>query len=127
MAVVIVDVDCGWVSVGPFTGIACPMSARLARRGVPGEEIEDDFVSHQTVSDYLTDCLDMGTSQQQDLTIEEALNTIEWANARGEAVIYRTLTRLYEAGELATAADDMTASVYVTSERCGDRSRLYDI
>lgn len=107
-------------------GQRAEMSARLARRGVPMEEVENDFVSHQTVSDYLNDCLDMDTSRQHQLTIDEALKTIEWAEARGEAVIDRTLTRLYEAGELASAADEVSCSLYVTCEHCNKRSRLYE-
>ena len=108
-------------------GQRAELSARLVRRGVPMEEVENDFVSHQTVSDYLTDCLAIDTSHQQQLTIEEAMKTIEWAETRGEAVIDRTLTRLYEAGELATAPEEVSCSLYVTCAQCNERSRLYEL
>lgn len=107
-------------------GQRAEMSARLERRGVPIEEVEDDFVSHQTVSEYLNDCLDIDTSQRQPLTTDEAIDTIEWANARGTAVIERTLTRLANAGEVTTADVSVSSTLHVTCEQCGDVYRLYD-
>lgn len=106
-------------------GQRAEMSARLTRRGVPMEEVEDDFVSHQTVSDYLTDCLGIDTGHHHQLTVDEAIKTIEWAEARGEAVISRTLTRLHKASELSTAVGDVSCSLYVTCKQCNNRYHLY--
>jgi hypothetical protein len=107
-------------------GRRAELSSRLTRHGVPMEEIEDDFVSHQTVSTYLSDCLEMETSRQQQITTEEAITTIEWAEARGTAVIDRTLTRLHEADKITTAVDDVSCSHLVTCAECGTAYRLYE-
>lgn len=107
-------------------GRRAEVSSRLKTLGVPMDEVEDDFVSHQTVSDYLQECLDIETSRQSQLTVEEALKTIEWADARGMAVINRTLTRLYEAGEINTDDVDVMCALRVTCEECGETYRLHE-
>ncbi|MFC6764195.1 rod-determining factor RdfA [Natrinema soli] len=87
------------VSVGRRAAV----SSQLKQQGVPMDEVEDDFMSHQTVRDHLQTCLDRDTARRSRVTRSDAKDTIEWARSRCTAVIERTLTRLHDAGQLQAA------------------------
>jgi hypothetical protein len=108
------------VSVGRRAAV----SSQLKQQGVPMDEVEDDFVSHQTVRDHLQTCLDRDTARQPRVTRSDATDTIEWARSRCIAVIERTLTRLHDAGQLQAANVEVTQSIRVTCDECGSSYRL---
>jgi hypothetical protein len=98
--------------------------AQLANGGVPVEEIEDDFVSHEGVRTYLRDVLDVDTSRDRGATLADGRDTAAWARARCTAVIEQTLARLHEAGELSAEDVTVTNTVRVTCEESGETYRL---
>jgi len=110
------------VSVGRRAAV----STQLKQQGVPMDEVEDDFVSHQTVRDHLQTCLDRDTARQPRVTLSEATDTIEWARSRCMAVIERTLTRLHDAGQFDAANIEVTQSIRVACDECGRSYRLHE-
>lgn len=95
------------------------LRAQLEREGVPVEDLESAFVSHQTVRDHLRDCLDVDTSRSVELDTETARATIGWAHNWSSSVIEKTVTQLDEAGELQMGEFTLTHNVRVTCDECG--------
>lgn len=93
--------------------------ARLARAGVDVEALLGDFVSYQTVRTHLKDCLGVDTDRTEPLSVEDARGTIEWARARSQGIVERTLERLVRSEELAAGDLDVTQLVSVTCADCG--------
>jgi hypothetical protein len=100
---------------------------QLETTGVPVEDVERDFVSHQTVSDHLGRCLDVDTGRDATTDPDEAAELIGWARDRDEQIIDRTLARLRRADALDTGPLDVTVSVRVTCERCGATHRVDEL
>lgn len=101
--------------------------SKLSQRGLNIEAIENDFVSHQTIRDHLKTCLEVDTGQQLHVEFEQERGTIEWARARSEKVIQRSLERLRQAEELDTGPLDITHSIRVVCEDCGESYRLRNL
>lgn len=97
---------------------------QLIYAGVDVDDLERDFVSHQSVKKHLNSCLDVDTARDGVESIEEARELIEWARSRDEQIITKTLERLRRIDVLSTGPIDVTHSVSVT---CGDCQRTYDI
>lgn len=100
---------------------------QLDRAGVPVEDVESDFVSHQTVRDHLKDCLGMDTGRRATTDVDDAADLIGWARDRNETIVDDTLARLRSADELDTGPLDVTHSVRVTCEDCGASYRVADL
>lgn len=92
---------------------------RLAREGVDVDAVLADFVSYQTVRSHLRDCLGIDTGRQPSLDAADGKGTIEWARARSEGIVGRTLQRLARDGEITAGDLDVTHAVRVTCTRCG--------
>ncbi|KDS92185.1 hypothetical protein FK85_03110 [Halorubrum saccharovorum] len=102
------------------------LRSKLQRNDVDVDEIESDFVSHQTVRNHLHDCREIDTSRDSTADIEGARKTIEWAQARSEGVIEQTLERLQSADEISERPTEVTQSVRVACTVCGSTYRIED-
>lgn len=96
---------------------------RLEQRGVDVGAVEDDWVSHPTVGRHLRDCLDVDTARSATITLDDAVDTIEWARTRAAGVIARTFQRLATAGLVRTGELDAAVTVQLTCSTCGHTYR----
>ena len=108
-------------------GRRAEVRAQLSNAGVDVLGMEGDFVSHQTIRSHLRECLGVDTSRSSPLGRERAAGTVEWARSRSEAVIERTVERLRESDELATGPLDVTHTVRITCEDCGQTYRQEEL
>lgn len=105
-------------------GQRAEIRSQLERAGPPVSDVEDDFVSHQTVKRHLQNCLGVDTNRQSKITFDEAEQTVEWAQSQNLSVIENTIKRLQNAGLLEVDHLDVTQSVRVTCEETGNTFRL---
>lgn len=105
-------------------GRQAEIRSQLERAGPPVSDVEDDFVSHQTVKRHLQNCLGVDTNRESKITFDEAEQTVEWAQSQNLSVIENTLNRLRNAGLLQAEHVDVTQSVRVTCEKTGNTFRL---
>lgn len=101
--------------------------SQLENQGISVSEILDTFVSHTTMRQHLQECLNIDTSQSQQVDPDAEQGTIEWARARSEQVIEESLTRLQSANVLEAGELDVTHSVRVTCNACGTSYRLHKL
>jgi hypothetical protein len=100
------------------------LRSKLARYNVDIDDVQRDFISHQTVRNHLNGCREIDTERESTLTIEGGQKTIEWAQARSEGVIEQTIERLRNAGEVADTQTEVTQSVRVACSACGQSYRI---
>lgn len=96
---------------------------RLEYAGVDLEELEGDFVSHQTIRAHLNDCLEVDTSRRGVSSVEAGREIIEWARDRDEHIIEQTLAQLARKGLLGTGDLEVRHSVTVRCTDCGEAYR----
>lgn len=92
---------------------------RLSAAGVDVDAVEADFVSYGTVRSHLRECLDVDTGRETSLSVEDGTGTIEWARARSEGIVERTLDRLADQDRIAAGDLDVTHVVRVSCTNCG--------
>jgi hypothetical protein len=100
--------------------------ARLAHDGVDVDQVESDFVSHQTIHTHLRDCLDVSHDPAEQAPSErrtQVSDTISALQRRTETVTEGSLERLRDANALALAGFDVLVDVTVTCRTCG---RVHD-
>ncbi len=91
----------------------------LERNGVPVEAIESDFVSHQTVYNHLTKCLDASVETPSDEErLERSVEKLGALQNRTAAVTVDTVDRLDRKGILEIGEFNVNVSVTVTCEDC---------
>ena len=100
------------------------LRSKLARYNVDVDDVQQDFVSHQTVRNHLNGCREIDTGRKSTLALEDGQKTIEWAQARSEGVIEQTIERLRNAGEVADTQTEVTQSVRVVCSACGQSYRI---
>ena len=100
------------------------LRSKLARYNVDIDEVQQDFVSHQTVRNHLNGCRKIDTGRESTFDLEAGRKTIEWAQARSEGVIRETIERLRNAGEVADTGTEVTQSVRVACAACGQSYRI---
>ena len=100
------------------------LRSKLSRYDVDVDDVQQDFVSHQTVRNHLNGCKEIDTGREPDLDLESGRKTIEWAQARSEGVIEQTIERLRNAGEVADTRTEVTQSVRVACSACGRSYRI---
>ncbi|AGB36211.1 rod-determining factor RdfA [Natronococcus occultus] len=91
----------------------------LERDGIPVEDVESDFVSHQTVYNHLTKCLEaeLATPSAEE-RLERAEEKLGALQNRTEAVTGDTIAQLRRNDALEIGAYDVLVSVTVTCEEC---------
>jgi hypothetical protein len=103
------------------------VESKLETQGVDLDRLRRDFVSHTTMRQHLQGCLDIDTSRDQHVDPDAERGTIEWSRARSEQVIEESLSRLHNAGDLETGPLEVTHSVRVTCDVCGESYRLHEL
>ncbi|MFC6758217.1 MULTISPECIES: rod-determining factor RdfA [Haloarcula] len=105
-------------------GVRTETRAWLSRVGVDPDDLEGDFVSYQTVRTHLRECLDVDTTRETTLSVDDAVGTIEWARSRSESIVRRTVERLDETDGFHSGSVDVTHVVRVA---CGDCGASYPV
>ena len=100
------------------------LRSKLTRYDVDIDDVQQDFISHQTVRNHLNGCREVDTGRESTLDLEGGRKTIEWAQARSEGVIEQTIERLRNAGEVADIQIEVTQSVRVACSACGQSYRI---
>ena len=100
------------------------LRSKLARYDVDVDDVQQDFVSHQTVRNHLNGCREIDTGRESGLDLENGRKTIEWAQARSEGVIEQTIERLRNAGEVTDTRTEVIQSVRVACSACGRSYRI---
>ena len=91
----------------------------LQRDGVPVEEVESDFVSHQTVYNHLTKCLETELEKPSDEEqLERSGEKLAALQNRTAAVTSDTVARLNQKDLIDIGEFNVTVSVTVTCEEC---------
>jgi hypothetical protein len=94
---------------------------RLQKHGIDIEQLESDFVSHQTVNRHLKRCLgaERDPTDRDDDPIETGTQRIAALQHRTVAVTENTFSQLQAAGELATGDIDVFVDITVSCPECG--------
>ncbi|TYL36815.1 hypothetical protein CV102_20070 [Natronococcus pandeyae] len=91
----------------------------LERDGVPVESVESDFVSHQTVYNHLTKCLEASLETPDDEErLERGGEKLGALQNRTEAVTVDTIAQLRRNDVIDLGEFDVLVSVTVTCEEC---------
>ncbi|ELY49433.1 rod-determining factor RdfA [Natronorubrum sulfidifaciens] len=91
----------------------------LERDGVPVEQVESDFVSHQTVYNHLTDCLETSLETPSDEErLERSVEKLGALQNRTAAVTADTISQLKRNGIVEMGEHSVTVSITVTCEEC---------
>ncbi|WP_306055891.1 rod-determining factor RdfA [Natronococcus wangiae] len=91
----------------------------LERDGVPVEAVESDFVSHQTVYNHLTGCLEASLETPSDEErLERGEEKLGALQNRTEAVTVDTIDQLRRNDVVDIGEFDVLVSVSVTCEEC---------
>lgn len=91
----------------------------LERDGVPVEAVESDFVSHQTVYNHLTKCLETALETPDDEErLERGAEKLGALQNRTEAVTVDTIAQLRRNDVIDVGEFDVLVSVTVTCEDC---------
>lgn len=96
---------------------------RLEQAGVDVDAVTDDWVTHPTVRHHLRECLEVDTARDGTITLDDAVDTTEWARARCARVVARTFERLDDAGLVTTESRDVSVTIQVTCTACGNSYR----
>lgn len=99
----------------------------LERRGVDVERVTDDFVSHQTVYNYLTE--ERGVEYEREVSDqrERAQATVRRMTSRTEAIARSTLERLRDTDRLALGSFDVFLDLRVRCTDCGNAYGLIEL
>jgi hypothetical protein len=104
------------------TGVRTQTRRRLLAAGVPVEDVEAQFVSHQTLHTHLTECLGV-TREPSDVVPAERRSTdrdrIRALQSRTEVVTRDAIDRLADADALAVEDVDVFVDVTVLCADCG--------
>ncbi|MFC4541308.1 rod-determining factor RdfA [Halosolutus amylolyticus] len=91
----------------------------LEREGVPIEDVESDFVSHQTVYNHLTDCLEASLEEPDDEErLERATEKLGALQNRTAVVTEDTIAQLERNDVVDIGEFDVLVSVTVTCQEC---------
>lgn len=96
----------------------------LEQAGVDVDELEDDFVSYQTVRKHLNECLDTDTSEEYTPDIEDARDNFNALIQRVKNVVSRTINRFRKYDVVQIGEPEVRVSVKL---RCGDCGRTHEL
>lgn len=100
----------------------------LEREGVDVDAVESDFVSHQTIYNYLTNVRDVERSSDDGgLDIETVRSRIQRLVSRTQAVTVSNLTSLRNGGALSIGSFSVNVRITVYCEDCGQQFDLTDL
>lgn len=96
---------------------------RLVQQGVDIEAVQSDWVTHTTVRTHLRECLDVDTSRDASITVDDGRDTIEWARNRCANIVEQTVERLRSAGALSTGPLEVSVTIRIACTDCGSTYR----
>ena len=100
----------------------------LERDGVPIDDVESDFVSHQTVYNHLTKCLEASLAEPDDEErIERGLEKLGALQNRTAAVTDDTIAQLDRNDAIEIGEFDVLVSVTVTCQDCQEQYTVRDL
>ncbi len=100
----------------------------LEREGVPIDDVESDFVSHQTVYNHLTKCLEASLAEPDDEErIERGLEKLGALQNRTAAVTDDTIAQLDRNDAIEIGEFDVLVSVTVTCQDCQEQYTVRDL
>jgi len=91
----------------------------LTQAGIDPAELTGDFVSYQTVRTHLRECLGVDTDRRSTLSVADAKGTVEWARARSEGIVKRTIERLDRTPDFDGDTVEVGTVIRVTCTECG--------
>lgn len=95
---------------------------RLEFEGVSVAEVQDDFVTHQTVYRHLKNCLETEYERETGASrVERDVDRIEAFQNRVRLVVDETVRRLCAAGLFSITAPSAYVDVRILCEECGAR------
>lgn len=100
---------------------------RLERAGIDAAELEDDFVSHQTVYRHLRGCLGVSKDPGDGDRIQKASETLFALQSRTNAVTTNTLERLRNSEDLALGQFDVFVDINVACQECDRYMELGEV
>lgn len=112
------------------SGVRTQTRRRLADAGVPVEDVESQFVSHQTIHTHLTDCLGVSRDEEVADPAERRRadrDRIRALQTRTEVVTADTLERLRDADAVDLAEFDVLVDVTVLCGSCGAQYDVADL
>ncbi|RKD98237.1 rod-determining factor RdfA [Halopiger aswanensis] len=100
----------------------------LERDAVPIEDVESDFVSHQTVYNHLTDCLEASLESPSDEErLERSRDKLGALRNRTSAVTEDTIDQLERGDVLDIGEFNVLVNVTVTCEECKTQYTVQDL
>ncbi|APW97783.1 hypothetical protein CHINAEXTREME_08325 [Halobiforma lacisalsi AJ5] len=100
----------------------------LERDAVPVEDVESDFVSHQTVYNHLTDCLEASLESPSDEErLERSRDKLGALRNRTAAVTEDTVEQLERSGVLEVGEFNVLVNVTITCEDCKTQYTIRDL
>jgi hypothetical protein len=110
------------------SGTRVQTRTELERDGVPIEQVESDFVSHQTVYNHLTDCLETSLATPSDEErLERSAEKLGALQNRTAAVTEDTVAQLERNGILEIGEHSVTVSITVTCQECFEEYTIRDL
>lgn len=109
-------------------GVRTQQRNQLERDGVDVEQLERDFVTHQSVYTYLTEALGISKPDESDqVAVEKYEQRIQRLRSRTEAVTESSLTALEKSDQLSLGSFDVTVDLRVFCEDCGTQYKLSEL
>lgn len=107
-------------------GVRIEARKRLERAGIDVEDLQKDFVSHQSIHTYLKRHLDVSyeRSETPEERLDKATETILSLRNRTEAVTEGTLGTLRNAGTMSLDGFEVFVDINVACDQCG---RYYEV
>lgn len=109
-------------------GVRTQQRNRLERAGVDVDDLEADFVSHQSVYNYLTKGLGLSKDRPDGRgSVEKHHQQIQRLRSRTTAVIESSLAELQRHEHLSLGAADVTVAFRVYCRDCGTQYELGEL
>ncbi|MCL9814039.1 rod-determining factor RdfA [Natranaeroarchaeum aerophilus] len=110
------------------SGMRTETRRELEHDSVPVEQVESDFVSHQTVHNHLTDCLDASmVTPDDEERVESARDKIRALQNRTVAVTDDTIDRLDRSDVIDLGEYDVLVDVSIICSDCGRQYTAGDL
>lgn len=110
------------------SGMRTETRRELEHESVPIEQVEKDFVSHQTVHNHLTDCLDTSmVTPDDEQRVDNARDKIRALQNRTVAVTDDTIARLDRTDAITIGEFDVLVDVSIICSDCGTQYTVGDL
>lgn len=110
------------------SGVRTETRRELSSDGVPVDDVEADFVSHQTVHSHLTDCLDVSReSASRTEQLRKDRERIQALTNRTATVCEDTLDRLERTEAIELGSFAVFTSATVLCEDCGSQYAIDEL